>query len=978
MSKNKKKKVNNGKVGIISRDNLHYLQHTMHRELPLSPTELADEEIEKSFFLELTKHVAYLPYLPWIECCKDSKQPSDDVLSTRESFLKNIFFTKNKLLMTLYLTQTLAMPEYADKEFYTCQLLFCGKSKTEEDRFYDLTMATRTAFSIECSGLSFWSKVDEAARDNDKSTLMALAAFVTNYSSCELSSHRMKNPAARGNKETAEEDFLFNEGVLWQLHFNPVLLNQWLVAAQNALLNFEINHNFHTFKSSSFPPQIASAVQIILMLFSDLQRRLNYGFALIGHQVKMYPKKDDRVTTLIMEDVVAPCLGYLKAFLFRDNNHELFLLHFFKSLPGVIAQLRAKNDKTEEKKEVFIHNGNIFVDSDNELEESMYTFSYWVNSFKVIKPCFGDIITKIEDLKAKINESKVFSLLDEAPIFTSSLDKALNKVYLSKSANLKFLDHTSYTKFLKNVVTEMSKTYNGTQVHTITQSSCLLTLLVQEHNSIMLGLLSRSTPFVANRTLHQDADESFLIELDINRAFWIFDEFVKADGFQKMVDKSLEGWNGSSYIPEKLLQTLDQAKPQNSIEERVFQLAKQMVHVETKSNPRYPDWTFIYYILPAFVNCFRKDSSPDFKYKLSMFFLEELVDLFSKDHDAWKSRSGPEETTTNLLSGNPRHVTSLLAFRRKFLDRICSVVPKKFRTISTPIMKLNELLSQNAANNVPSTDPAMTKYLHRLALDWTLKGASWTNMIIFALTEGMARFGSLCASAEASPAPSQLKSLLLAVYAMIELVTVYQTESSLAKGCTFRLQTLEEVYLDLLGGSKGRGQTAVTAWQRLGVLLHQLYEMCKTILVPENYAPPNCYPENTKLILKYFVQKDLRKLKLEIASMCIDLDRQNWTWAALEVIKRPSEKLLFAPYLSRLDKEEGKIRSWKEDLLLPLKHCRFCGRVEENLVMCSFCEDDEEYPDVNWFCGERCENLAMKKCQHNEEHDQFIIEKISI
>ncbi|XP_059482436.1 uncharacterized protein LOC132200735 isoform X2 [Neocloeon triangulifer] len=852
MSKNKKKKVNNGKVGIISRDNLHYLQHTMHRELPLSPTELADEEIEKSFFLELTKHVAYLPYLPWIECCKDSKQPSDDVLSTRESFLKNIFFTKNKLLMTLYLTQTLAMPEYADKEFYTCQLLFCGKSKTEEDRFYDLTMATRTAFSIECSGLSFWSKVDEAARDNDKSTLMALAAFVTNYSSCELSSHRMKNPAARGNKETAEEDFLFNEGVLWQLHFNPVLLNQWLVAAQNALLNFEINHNFHTFKSSSFPPQIASAVQIILMLFSDLQRRLNYGFALIGHQVKMYPKKDDRVTTLIMEDVVAPCLGYLKAFLFRDNNHELFLLHFFKSLPGVIAQLRAKNDKTEEKKEVFIHNGNIFVDSDNELEESMYTFSYWVNSFKVIKPCFGDIITKIEDLKAKINESK------------------------------------------------------------------------------------------------------------------------------KMVDKSLEGWNGSSYIPEKLLQTLDQAKPQNSIEERVFQLAKQMVHVETKSNPRYPDWTFIYYILPAFVNCFRKDSSPDFKYKLSMFFLEELVDLFSKDHDAWKSRSGPEETTTNLLSGNPRHVTSLLAFRRKFLDRICSVVPKKFRTISTPIMKLNELLSQNAANNVPSTDPAMTKYLHRLALDWTLKGASWTNMIIFALTEGMARFGSLCASAEASPAPSQLKSLLLAVYAMIELVTVYQTESSLAKGCTFRLQTLEEVYLDLLGGSKGRGQTAVTAWQRLGVLLHQLYEMCKTILVPENYAPPNCYPENTKLILKYFVQKDLRKLKLEIASMCIDLDRQNWTWAALEVIKRPSEKLLFAPYLSRLDKEEGKIRSWKEDLLLPLKHCRFCGRVEENLVMCSFCEDDEEYPDVNWFCGERCENLAMKKCQHNEEHDQFIIEKISI
>ncbi|XP_059491010.1 uncharacterized protein LOC132205761 [Neocloeon triangulifer] len=972
MSKSKKKNVYNEDV----EKKIRHMQYIVHQKCPqeISPTELADKEKETFLFLKLVNHVEFLPYLPWIECCKDNKQSSDDVLSTRDSLLDSVLFTKNKLLRTLYVTQTLAMPEYADKELYNSQLLFCNKAKTEEDRIYDLTMATRTAFSIECSGLSFWSKVDEAARNNDESALMALTAFITNYSSKKLLAHRMQNP---GKTETGTaEDFLFNEGVLWQLHFNPVLLNQWLVAAQNTLLFHRTKYICYINKSSSFPPQIAPSVQLIFVFFRDLQRRLNYGFALIGHQVKMFPEKDERVTKLIMEDVVAPCLASLKAFLLDDNNKALFE-YLITALPGIIVELRARSDPSVENKEVFFHNENIHVDPDDELEESMYTFLYWVNSEKVIKPCFGDIRIKIEDLKAKINESKIFPLLDKALIYMNSLDKALSKVYLSDEVKVE--DDTK-SKFLKYLILCYVKNHNGTELLSITHSSCFLTLLLQLQKSIMFDFLSRTLSYVANqKTYQEDTAEKFNYkgeDLELNiRNFSIFEE---SGGFQRIADYYLKQWDGSSYIPETFMQMLDQAKPQNSIEERVYQLAKEMVCLETESNTRYPNWTFIYYILPALVNCFRKDSSTEFKHKLSVFFLEELVELFSKDHNAWKSRSDPADSTNNLLSGNPSYATSILAFRKMFLDRICSVVPKKFRTISTPIIKLNELLSQNAANNVPSADPAMTNYLHRFALDWTLKGAQWTNMIIFALTEGIARFGSLCASAEASPASSQLKSLLLAVYSMIELVSVFETESSSAKGCTFRLQTLEEVYLELVGGSKGKGKTAVTAWQRLGVLLHQLYEMCKTVRVPENFTPPNYYPEDTKLILKYFSQKDLRKLKLEIASMCINPYRENRTWVTLEDIRKPAEKLLFAPYLSRLDKEEDKIRSWDEDLLLPLKHCRFCGSVEENLVMCSFCDDDEEYPDVNWFCREECEDLAMKKCQHNEEHDKFIIEKICI
>jgi hypothetical protein len=53
--------------------------------------------------------------------------------------------------------------------------------------------------------------------------------------------------------------------------------------------------------------------------------------------------------------------------------------------------------------------------------------------------------------------------------------------------------------------------------------------------------------------------------------------------------------------------------------------------------------------------------------------------------------------------------------------------------------------------------------------------------------------------------------------------------------------------------------------------------------------------------------------------------------------------------------------------LLPIKHCRWCGLVRDNVLrLCQNCEEDQRYPVRTWFCGDECEQLA--KNLHGEEH----------
>jgi len=77
---------------------------------------------------------------------------------------------------------------------------------------------------------------------------------------------------------------------------------------------------------------------------------------------------------------------------------------------------------------------------------------------------------------------------------------------------------------------------------------------------------------------------------------------------------------------------------------------------------------------------------------------------------------------------------------------------------------------------------------------------------------------------------------------------------------------------------------------------------------------------------------------------------------------------------------EGKVKmsSPGEITFFPVKHCRWCGLLEaDTFRKCPVCVDNPDYPDVNYFCSEKCETEALDK-QHTEEHATFLMIRCGI
>jgi len=77
---------------------------------------------------------------------------------------------------------------------------------------------------------------------------------------------------------------------------------------------------------------------------------------------------------------------------------------------------------------------------------------------------------------------------------------------------------------------------------------------------------------------------------------------------------------------------------------------------------------------------------------------------------------------------------------------------------------------------------------------------------------------------------------------------------------------------------------------------------------------------------------------------------------------------------------EGKVKMSKpgEITFFPVKHCRWCGKLKvTEFRMCPECKENPEYPDINYFCSEKCETESLDK-QHTEEHARFLMIKCGI
>jgi hypothetical protein len=183
----------------------------------------------------------------------------------------------------------------------------------------------------------------------------------------------------------------------------------------------------------------------------------------------------------------------------------------------------------------------------------------------------------------------------------------------------------------------------------------------------------------------------------------------------------------------------------------------------------------------------------------------------------------------------------------------------------------------------------------------------------------------------------------------------------------------------------------------------------------QNYVDLTTVPRNVRLaaekvshkqlvtlaIYLYFNNFDFKKVKIKQQVFPLEMDCQIYN--ALMSNKKWKLKLLMAS--SRSDVEDFSLISYKcaknnicyepamdmltskgklnmrspgEITFCPIKHCRWCGQADvQTFRVCPLCKDDPEYPDLNFFCSEECENLCLAK-QHTEEHAQYLMMLIGL
>jgi hypothetical protein len=151
-------------------------------------------------------------------------------------------------------------------------------------------------------------------------------------------------------------------------------------------------------------------------------------------------------------------------------------------------------------------------------------------------------------------------------------------------------------------------------------------------------------------------------------------------------------------------------------------------------------------------------------------------------------------------------------------------------------------------------------------------------------------------------------------------------------------------------------------------------------------------------LCNYLYLKSYNFKKVKIKQQVFPLDTCSQVYDALLLNKKWNLKLLMASARNEVEdfslvsfkcakknvcyksamgmlSSKGKLnmRSPGEITFCPIKHCRWCGQADvQTFRVCPLCKDDPEYPDLNFFCSEECENLCLKK-QHNEEHDQYLM-----
>jgi hypothetical protein len=144
-------------------------------------------------------------------------------------------------------------------------------------------------------------------------------------------------------------------------------------------------------------------------------------------------------------------------------------------------------------------------------------------------------------------------------------------------------------------------------------------------------------------------------------------------------------------------------------------------------------------------------------------------------------------------------------------------------------------------------------------------------------------------------------------------------------------------------------------------------------------------PEATKMFRSAMVNvavekydaKDWRGLRSLLMPLLSDEKGNDLSTVTMEFAKKSASTC----YKQVLDMFKTK-NSEREKFLsllpvIPIKLCRCCGKCEGKLSMCEVCVDNQDFPDIHWFCSQECEEKVLAD-GHLFEHGRFLEEKLGL
>jgi hypothetical protein len=141
------------------------------------------------------------------------------------------------------------------------------------------------------------------------------------------------------------------------------------------------------------------------------------------------------------------------------------------------------------------------------------------------------------------------------------------------------------------------------------------------------------------------------------------------------------------------------------------------------------------------------------------------------------------------------------------------------------------------------------------------------------------------------------------------------------------------------------------------------------------FQGPGFPPDLSSVFYWCMLNGDRWKIKQLVSPLLIASDRKkkllkDTSFVSLDFMKT---KLCYKRVLEMISPDETRVLMTQpgEITFVPVKHCRWCGLIAaEKFRLCSLCEEFSDYCDVNYFCSENCETVAINS-KHREEHARY-------